>query len=103
MERRNEVFETHVTVKDSATDEILNQIAAEVGGKVTKIVLARGQSPVQPMITFFGGGTLSDQLDAAERLTSRLKEDGCEVVRVKVEVDLDAGKEMDWLLSLIHI
>ena len=52
MERRIEVFETHVTVKDSATDEILNQIAAEVGGKVTNIVLARGQSPVQPMITF---------------------------------------------------
>lgn len=103
MERRNEVFETHVTVKDSATDEILNQIAAEVGGKVTKIVLARGQSPVQPMITFFGGGTLSDQLDAAERLTSRLKEDGCEVVRVKVEVDLDAGKEMDWLYAEQHL
>ncbi|WP_222718981.1 hypothetical protein [Actinokineospora xionganensis] len=77
-------FEIHLTV--SAGDlQRLAAFAEENGLKLTHILLDRGVSPSQPMLTLGGSGTLERQCGKAERWVERLKELGIRVVRVKIE------------------
>src|SRR5690606_32190583 len=49
--------------------------------------LSQGSHPIQPMLTFWGSGTLSDQIEHAKSVTRQLAELGADVVRVKVETE----------------
>ncbi|MEV6247547.1 hypothetical protein AB0M38_15270 [Streptomyces sp. NPDC051742] len=76
----DEVYETHVTVRCRTEEERLrlDVWAADRGLKVTTIVLARGRTPVQPMLT------LPDRTGHTA-VVAGLREAGFEPVRVKVE------------------
>ncbi|MBB5774994.1 hypothetical protein [Nonomuraea jabiensis] len=78
-------FDIHVTVAASTALERLAPWAARNGGKLTHIVLARGEVPSQPMLTFTGRGTLTGQRAAAAISVNRLRDEGFDVVRVKIE------------------
>ncbi|MFD7625234.1 hypothetical protein ACFV7Q_04145 [Streptomyces sp. NPDC059851] len=73
-------YETHVTLRcpDAAELARLHAWAAARGLKVTHIVLARGRTVSQPMLT------LPDR-DGHETLVPLLRADGFDPVRVKVE------------------
>ncbi|MEU5915476.1 hypothetical protein ACWEPZ_35370 [Streptomyces sp. NPDC004288] len=74
------LYETHVTVRcrTEAEQTRLAAWAADRGLKVTTIVLARGRTPVQPMLT------LPDRTGHPS-VVADLRQDGFEPVRVKVE------------------
>ncbi|GAA4983703.1 hypothetical protein HD597_000228 [Nonomuraea thailandensis] len=74
-----------MTVAAGTAIERLASWAAGNGGKLTHIVLARGEVPSQPMLTFTGRGTLTGQRAAAARSAARLRAEGFAVVRVKTE------------------
>ncbi|MDV5143111.1 hypothetical protein R1T08_01945 [Streptomyces sp. SBC-4] len=76
----DDVYETHVTVRCRTEGERarLGAWAAERGLKITTIVLARGRTPIQPMLT------LPDRT-SYPALVAGLREAGFEPVRVKVE------------------
>src|SRR5688572_26800386 len=80
-------FETHLTVRlaDGQTAEALRAAPAARGLKCTHIVLARGRTASQPMLTRTGNGTLSEQLANAATLRGALEADGFPVSRIKVE------------------
>jgi hypothetical protein len=80
-------YETHLTVGcgDQAGVEALREWARAGGVKFTHIVLARGRTVSQPMLTVRGGGGVDVQRDAAEALAGRLRADGFDPVRVKIE------------------
>ncbi|MFB6818542.1 hypothetical protein ACFCV8_28770 [Streptomyces sp. NPDC056347] len=88
-------FETHLTVRiDSRAGEgagagrefgRLERWARERGLGLTHIVLDRGATPDQPMLTERGRGTLSGQRAAADRRAAELRAAGFPVVRVKIE------------------
>jgi hypothetical protein len=80
-------FETHLTLAalpDGGAGE-LALFAAGLGIKFAHIVLDRGRTPSQPMLTVQGGGTRAAQVEAAESLSLDLAGAGFRVVRVKVE------------------
>ncbi|MCA2228787.1 hypothetical protein [Nonomuraea aurantiaca] len=79
------VFDIHVTLAAGTAIERLASWVAGNGGKLTHIVLARGEVPSQPMLTFTGRGTLTGQRIAAATSATRLREEGFGVVRVKIE------------------
>lgn len=81
-------FETHVTVDlgDESCADKLREWAARRGLKFTHIVLERGQTPSQPMLTRHGHGVLASELSAAAGLVADLQRDGFVVSRVKIEV-----------------
>ncbi|MFD3943428.1 hypothetical protein [Streptomyces sp. NPDC058579] len=80
MHKVDNVYETHVTVRCRTEGEQarLGAWAAGRGLKVTTIVLARGRTPVQPMLTLPDGTSHS-------AVVAGLREAGFEPVRVKVE------------------
>ncbi|MGW2057961.1 hypothetical protein ACWCOZ_29305 [Streptomyces sp. NPDC001840] len=80
-------FETHVTVRADrpGTVAALAEWAAARGLKLTHIVLDRGRTPSQPMLTLRGSGSLDQQRRAAERCAEELARDGFTVVRTKTE------------------
>ncbi|MFE4831586.1 hypothetical protein [Streptomyces sp. NPDC056672] len=80
-------FETHVTVRADRPDTIasLGAWAAAHGLKLTHIVLDRGRTPSQPMLTLHGTGSLDEQRRAAEQCVERLARAGFTVVRTKIE------------------
>lgn len=80
-------YETHVTVRcDSAAESgRLSRWAAAAGLKLTHIVLARGRMPSQPMLTLTGSPSYADESARADEVTARLRADGFEPVRVKIE------------------
>jgi hypothetical protein len=80
-------FETHLTVRppDAAGIEVMRTWAAARGLKVLRIVLDRGSTPVQPMVTGRVTGRLTEQLAAAVDLAGQLAGLGLTVVRTKVE------------------
>jgi hypothetical protein len=84
-------FETHLTVRLPADVPAESSVAAlratpdASGLKCTHIVLARGRTPSQPMLTLAGQGTLSHALAAADALRDRLADAGFDVCRVKIE------------------
>ena len=80
-------FETHLTVRttdDAGLDE-LRLWAAARGLKFLHILLDRGRTPSQPMVTRRGRGTLADQRTVATDLARQLAARGLAVVRTKVE------------------
>jgi hypothetical protein len=96
-------FETHVTVAP-ADDAELRLWAEEHGGKYTRIVLDRGDSPDQPMLTFRGRGTLDAQRALAGERVERLRDAGFRVVRVKIEAPpFNAGVIGDGLYFEHHV
>jgi len=84
-------FETHLTLAAGAAgaagdDERAVSAWAQLNGlKYTRIVLERGTTPVQPMLTFRGRGSLTAQRTRARETVERLRAAGATVVRVKIE------------------
>ena len=79
-------FEYHITVTgDAAATAGLAAWAGERGVKFTHIVLARGQTVSQPMLTVRGEGTAEAVLAAAETTAGELWAAGLVVTRVKLE------------------
>ena len=83
------VFETHLTVRLPGQlgegDEGLARWGERRGMKYAEILLDRGATPRQPMLTYHGSGTLPAQLALARRQAGELRAGGFDVVRVKVE------------------
>ncbi|MCA6093265.1 hypothetical protein LE181_13975 [Streptomyces sp. SCA3-4] len=77
-------FEAHITVPagDAAVAE---QYAAACGAGFTHIVLDRGRTPSQPMVTLRSSGSLPQVREAVDGVVHGLQDAGAEVVRVKVE------------------
>lgn len=75
-------FEIHLTLR---ADPRLAGLAAEHGLKYTRIVLDRGVTPDQPMLTLRTRGGLDAVVADARAWAVRLVADGFTVVRVKVE------------------
>ncbi|MGC0377455.1 hypothetical protein RKD28_004971 [Streptomyces sp. SAI-229] len=81
------LYESHVTVRCSGPEEAeeLGRWAAAAGLKLTHIVLARGRTRDQPMLTLAGSRTYAEESARAREVTARLRADGFEPVRVKTE------------------
>ncbi|MEY9877805.1 hypothetical protein ABH931_007329 [Streptacidiphilus sp. MAP12-33] len=81
-------FEAHLTVACPGGADVarLDAWARRAGLKLTHIVLARGTTPSQPMLTLRGHGTFAAQLAEAEAVSAALGADGFTVRRVKLEV-----------------
>ena len=83
-----EEFETHVTVRAPCAAEDVTRLrewASSHELKFTHIILARGRTPSQPMLTRHGHGTLADEHARAAELAAALGADGFDVTRVKIE------------------
>jgi hypothetical protein len=80
-------FETHVTVRVANSDTFgaLRAWAKHHGLAFHHIVLERGRTPSQPMVSRRGRGRLPDELAAADGLCLQLVTAGFAVSRVKVE------------------
>jgi hypothetical protein len=77
-------FEFHITVSGDDAAR-LAAWAGERGVKFTHIVLARGETVSQPMLTVRAEGTTEAVLADAEAMAGELREMGFRVTRVKVE------------------
>jgi hypothetical protein len=92
-------FETHLTVlaepgasagsgnggdSDTASED-LAAWAERHGLAYLRILLDQGSTPDQPMLTYRGRGTLTEQRAGAAAWTERLRADGFTVARVKIE------------------
>jgi len=77
-------FETHVTVRAADADAV-RAWAARHRLKFLHIVLDRGDTVSQPMVTRRATGTLAEQMTAAADLSRRLDAEGFAVTRVKIE------------------
>lgn len=84
-------FETHITVSVKDLDEVekLHQWSADRGLKCLHILLDRGTTPSQPMLTRWGEGSLTDELERVKELCHVLQAEGFSVVRIKTEVAAD--------------
>lgn len=96
-------FEVHLT--GSAHEaEALGAFASRRGAKFTHILLDRGDTPSQPMLTVNGSGTLEDLRRLADGWRADLAAAGLDVLRVKIEAapwnegvpasDLEASDEL---------
>lgn len=85
------LFETHMTLLVQTSDDFerLEAWAAARGLKWTHIQLDQGDFASQPMLTYRGTGTLDQQLNRAEANSAELAECGDQVVRVKIETELN--------------
>lgn len=82
-------FEAHITVNcdnGTASASRLERWSAARGWKFTHIVLARGRTPSQPMLTLRGSGSYEEQLRSCQRASKSLWDAGFSPVRVKIEV-----------------
>ena len=75
-------FEIHLTL---LADPRLAGLATAHGLKYTRIVLDRGVTPDQPMLTLRTRGSLAAAAAEGQGWVGRLAQDGFTVVRVKVE------------------
>ncbi|MBB5119278.1 hypothetical protein [Streptomyces eurocidicus] len=81
-------FEAHLTVRPAATaedDRALQRYAAAHGMKFTDILLDRGRTPSQPMLTLRASGPLPEVRQAVDAAARRLAGAGFAVVRTKIE------------------
>lgn len=80
-------FEAHITVEaaDPGMSILLEQYAAQHDMKFTHIVLLRGRTPDQPMLTVRRSGTAGAVRDWLDTMVTGLSEAGFEVTRVKLE------------------
>ncbi|WP_327694714.1 hypothetical protein [Streptomyces sp. NBC_00459] len=81
------MYETHITVRceNPAEAERLGRWATAAGLKLTHIVLARGRMPAQPMLTLTGSPSYAAEAARAREVGARLRADGFQPVRVKIE------------------
>jgi hypothetical protein len=81
------LYESHVTVRcaDADESERLRGWAAAAGFKLTPIVLARGRMRDQPMLTLSGSRSYAVESARARAVSARLRADGFDPVRVKIE------------------
>jgi hypothetical protein len=81
------LYESHVTVRCAGPGESarLRRWAAAGGFKLTHIVLARGRMREQPMLTLSGSPSYAREAARAREVAARLRADGFEPVRVKIE------------------
>lgn len=81
-------FETHITVGLNDLDEVkrLHKWSANHGLKCLHIVLDRGVTESQPMLTRHGWGDFTNELGIAVALCQSLKAEGFSAVRIKMEV-----------------
>jgi hypothetical protein len=82
-------FEAHITVHcddGAASLARLERWSAARGWKFTHIVLARGRTPSQPMLTLRGSGSYEEQLRICRWASQALWDAGFSPVRVKIEV-----------------
>ncbi|MFI9276228.1 hypothetical protein ACIGXM_36975 [Kitasatospora sp. NPDC052896] len=77
-------FEVHLTVGAADADGLADW-SAEHGLKFTHILLARGATVSQPMLTLRASGSFDDAAAATQRMAGRLVEAGFGVLRVKIE------------------
>lgn len=86
-------YETHVTVRADNPDRLdaLRALADARGLTFHHIVLDRGFTPSQPMVTRRGRGDLDGESAAATHLAAKLTDDGYVVTRVKIEAAPDAA------------
>ncbi len=85
-------FESHLTLRlpDAAALAALQHWTTHRPGlKCTHILLDRGVTASQPMLTAHAHGSLSDQIAAADTLRRQLAAEGFDVIRLKLEVDVD--------------
>lgn len=81
----------HITVDVGGGDvSVLSAWAEERGLHVTHIVLDRGETPSQPMLTWFVRGAVSARLEDARGIVDDLRATGRRVTRVKIEAAPDA-------------
>jgi len=80
-------FETHLTIglDDTAGVEALRAWGEAHGLKCLHILLQRGASPSQPMLTRRGSGDLASELRIANDLSRQLGAAGFRVTRIKIE------------------
>ncbi|MFC4514070.1 hypothetical protein [Streptomyces ehimensis] len=81
-------FEAHLTVRADdgpATVDALERYAAGHGMKCAHIVLDRGRTPSQPMLTLRGSGRLPVVREAVEAAARGVRGAGFAVVRTKIE------------------
>jgi hypothetical protein len=80
-------FETHITVKLDRGNKIaeLEQWSRDRGLKFFHIVLNRGVTPSQPMLSRHGWGSLSSELQKARDICHSLNTDGFLATRTKIE------------------
>lgn len=86
---RDGQFEAHITVRcddGAASAARLGRWSAARGWKFTHIVLARGRTPWQPMLTLRGCGSYGEQLRTCRSASEALRDAGFSPVRVKIEV-----------------
>ena len=84
-------FETHLTV--SALTDNLKNFAKAMNIKITTIALDKGDHSIQPMLTFYGEGTLVERFMVIEYITNKLKNTGSEIIRTKIEIPFDGNIE----------
>lgn len=77
-------FEIHLTGSEWEADRFA-AFATDHGVKFSHIQLDRGATPLQPMVTVAGSGTLADLRSLAERWRTDLRDAGLAVLRVKIE------------------
>ncbi|MEU4208656.1 hypothetical protein AB0F13_01410 [Streptomyces sp. NPDC026206] len=80
-------FEAHVTVRATAPDEVsaIERYAAARSVKFAHIVLNRGRTPSQPMLTLRSSGALPAVREAVAGVVRGVRDAGFAVVRVKIE------------------
>jgi hypothetical protein len=80
-------FETHLTIglDGIAGVEVLRNWGEARGLKCLHILLERGSSPSQPMLTRRGTGDLASELRIANDLSRQLDASGFRVTRIKIE------------------
>lgn len=74
-----------MTVRPPVDEERLADWAAAHALRYSRIVLDRGATPDQPMLTFTGSGTLDGMRRTVRTLTDAMCSAGFSVVRVKIE------------------
>jgi hypothetical protein len=80
-------FETHITIQPTQADSIaaLEAWASDCGLKLLHIVLDRGKTRSQPMLTQRSNGTLNSELQTARLIGAALQRANFSVTRIKIE------------------
>jgi len=84
-------FEIHWTVRLDGLQQLsaLQAWAAKRGLKCTHIVLERGQTPSQPMLTDHTHGALPAIINDSRAVADAMRAAGYDVTRIKVEAETD--------------
>ncbi|MDQ1833382.1 hypothetical protein [Massilia scottii] len=86
------MYEIHLTTAPFAAAQWpgFDRYAASIGARPMVIELARGDHPVQPMLTLCRDGGLDEVVRFSQALAGQAAQSGFEVVRCKIEQDASA-------------